>query len=414
MPRLLLIISGSVAAYKSLDLIRRLRERDIAVSTIVTPGAARFITPLAVSALSQGPVYQELFSLTEESEMGHIRLARDHDLIAVIPASADRLARMAAGRADDLASAVLLATDKPVIVAPAMNPVMWRHPATRRNVAQLQQDGVRFIPPEEGSMACGETGTGRLPSDSVLLDAILSALAPEKPLQGVRALVTSGPTREPIDPVRYIANRSSGKQGHAIAEALARAGAQAELVSGPVALPDPWGVQVTHVETASQMLDACMARLPADLFVACAAVSDWRASNPLTHKIKKRAGDSPPRITLATNPDILQSVAMHGILRPRLVIGFAAETENLEANARAKLSAKGCDWIVANCVAEGGIFGEDETSADLIAPDFTLSWRNVGKAALARELVLKIAERFRPPDGHGDGARGKNDVGNTG
>jgi phosphopantothenoylcysteine decarboxylase/phosphopantothenate--cysteine ligase len=395
-PRILLIIAGGIAAYKSLELIRRLRERGIGVRCILTAAGAEFVTPLAVASLSGERVFTDLFSLTDEAEMGHIRLSREADLVVVAPATADLIAKMAHGLANDLASTALLATDKPVLLAPAMNPMMWGHPATRRNLAQVQADGARLVGPNPGDMACGETGIGRMAEPEEILAAIDELLAaPAGALAGRRALVTSGPTIEAIDPVRFIANRSSGKQGHAIAAALARAGAAVTLVSGPVHEPDPTGVSVVRVESACEMLDACLAALPVEVAVCVAAVADWRVAKARREKIKKRPGQSPPTLTLEENPDILQALA-RAEARPRLVIGFAAETDDLAGNARRKLAAKGCDWIIANDASrEQGTFGGVLNSVQLIRsgaePEI---WPRLAKAEVATRLVARIAAYF--------------------
>jgi phosphopantothenoylcysteine decarboxylase/phosphopantothenate--cysteine ligase len=395
-PRILLIIAGGIAAYKSLELIRRLRERGIGVRCILTAAGAEFVTPLAVASLSGERVFTDLFSLTDEAEIGHIRLSREADLVVVAPATADLIAKMAHGLANDLASTALLATDTPVLLAPAMNAMMWGHPATRRNIAQVQADGARLVGPNPGDMACGETGIGRMAEPEEILAAIDELLAAGAgALAGRRALVTSGPTIEAIDPVRFIANRSSGKQGHAIAAALARAGAVVTLVSGPVHEPDPVGVSVVRVESACEMLDACLAALPVEVAVCAAAVADWRVAKARREKIKKRPGQSPPTLTLEENPDILQALA-RAEARPRLVIGFAAETEDLAGNARRKLAAKGCDWIIANDVSrEQGTFGGVLNSVQLIRsgaePEI---WPRLAKAEVATRLVARIAAYF--------------------
>ncbi|MDE2114780.1 MAG: bifunctional phosphopantothenoylcysteine decarboxylase/phosphopantothenate--cysteine ligase CoaBC, partial [Hyphomicrobiales bacterium] len=358
---ILLIIGGGIAAYKSLDLIRRLRERDLAVRVVMTAAAAQFVTPLAAASLSGDKVYQELFSLTDEAEMGHIELSRAADLIIIAPATADLLAKAAHGLANDLASTLLLATDTKILAAPAMNLRMWLHPATQRNIAQLRRDGMAFVGPDDGAMACGEFGPGRMAEPLAIVDAALAALAGETkmalvprtgPLAGRHVLITSGPTHEPMDPVRYIANRSSGRQGHALAAAAVAAGARVTLISGPVQLPDPHGVTVYHVETAREMLAAVQQALPVDIFIGAAAVADWRVAKAGDQKIKKPPGTGTPRqmqVELVENPDILASVAT-GDKRPRLVVGFAAETENVIAHAQAKLARKGCDLIIANDV----------------------------------------------------------------
>lgn len=388
--RILLIVSGGIAAYKALELIRRLRERGAAVRPVLTEGGARFVTPLSLAALAEDKVYTDLFSLTDESEMGHIRLSREADLVVVAPASADILAKMAQGLADDLASTLLLATDKPVLVAPAMNHRMWHHPATQANLAMLERRGVRRVGPTEGAMACNEHGLGRMAEPADILAAIEAYFAQGAPLAGRRALVTSGPTWEAIDPVRFIANRSSGRQGHAIAAALARKGAATVLVSGPTAEPNPAGVEVRRVESAEEMLAACTAALPVDVAVCAAAVSDWRPAAPAAQKLKKDAGA--PRIELARNPDILASLAEPGNRRPRLVIGFAAETENLLENARRKLAAKRCDWIIANDVGSGtGTFGGASNTVHLVSAGGVEDWPTLSKAEVAERLADRIA-----------------------
>jgi len=392
--RVLLVIGGGIAAYKCLELIRRLVERGIAVRCVLTRAAKELVSPLTVAALAGERVYDELFSLTDEAEMGHIRLAREADLVLVAPATADLLAKMANGLADDLASTLLLATDRPVLVAPAMNPVMWAHPATRRNLARLVADGIGVIGPAEGDMACGETGPGRLVEPRELLEAVLARLEPEgRPLSGLRALVTSGPTREPIDPVRFLANRSSGRQGHAIAKALADAGAEVTLVSGPVAIPDPPGVRTVHVETAREMLEACLGALPVEVAVCAAAVADWRPETAPEQKIKKEPGAPPPVLRLVENPDILATLARHPTARPRLVVGFAAETGDLEAKARTKRAEKGCDWILANDVSEGtGVFGGARNRILLITGEGPAeAWPELAKEEVARRLVERVA-----------------------
>ncbi|HZA66575.1 MAG TPA: bifunctional phosphopantothenoylcysteine decarboxylase/phosphopantothenate--cysteine ligase CoaBC [Geminicoccaceae bacterium] len=391
--RILLIIAGGIAAYKSLEVIRRLREQGIGVRCILTAAGAEFVTPLAVASLSGERVFTDLFSLSDEAEMGHIQLSREADLVVVAPATADLIAKMAHGLADDLASTALLATDKPVLIAPAMNPMMWDHSATRRNVAQVQVDGIRLVGPNPGDMACGETGIGRMAEPEQILAAIQELLAPAAAvLRGRTALVTSGPTFEAIDPVRFIANRSSGKQGHAIAAALARAGADVTLVSGPVHEDDPAGVRVVRVESAREMLEACLAALPVDVSICAAAVADWRVAEIRTGKIKKEPGRSPPTLILAENPDILQALS-RAEQRPRLVIGFAAETEDLVKSARRKLAAKGCDWIVANDVSIAqGTFGGAFNTVQLIRSDAeTEVWPRLAKVEVAARLVARIA-----------------------
>lgn len=391
--RILLIVSGGIAAYKALELIRRLRDRGAAVRCILTRGGAEFVSALSLAALSEDKVYSELFSLTEESEMGHIRLSREADLVVVAPASADLLAKMAHGIADDLATTTLLATDKPILIAPAMNVRMWHHAATQANLAQLEARGMRRIGPGAGAMACGEFGLGRMAEPSEILEEIEALLA-QGPLKGRRAIVTSGPTHEPIDPVRYIGNRSSGRQGHAIAAALARRGAETLLVSGPTAEPDPAGVAVRHVETAEQMLLACRGALPVDVAVCAAAVADWRVAQKSTQKLKKNGG-KPPRLELATNPDILATLSGSGNLRPRLVVGFAAETEHVVENATRKRAAKGCDWIVANDVSpESGTFGGRNNTVHLISATGSERWPTLSKTEVAERLTDRIVQFF--------------------
>jgi phosphopantothenoylcysteine decarboxylase/phosphopantothenate--cysteine ligase len=391
--RVLLIIGGGIAAYKALDLIRRLKERGVAVNCVLTEAAQHFVTPLSVGSLSGEKVFTDLFSLTDEQEMGHIQLSRAADLLVVAPATADLLARMAQGRADDLASTLLLATDKPVLAAPAMNVRMWTHPATQRNLAQLRADGVRFVGPNDGDMACGEYGPGRM-AEPLEIVAAIDAFFADGPLKGRRALVTSGPTHEPIDPVRYIANRSSGKQGHAIAAALAALGAEVTLISGPTVQPDPAGVKVVKVESARDMLAACEAALPADIAVCAAAVADWRVATEAGQKIKKDGGVL-PTLSLTENPDILHRLSQPGATRPKLVIGFAAETETVEQHARAKLARKGCDWIVANNVGAGsGTFGGDSNAVTLITASAAEDWPRLSKAEVGARLAERIARHF--------------------
>jgi phosphopantothenoylcysteine decarboxylase/phosphopantothenate--cysteine ligase len=389
----LLIVAGGIAAYKSLELIRLLRREECAVTAVLTAGGAQFVTALSLQALTESRVYTELFSLTEESEMGHIQLSRAADLVVVAPASADLLAKMAAGIADDLASTLLLATDKRVLVAPAMNVRMWRHPATVANMGLLVERNVAVVGPEEGPMACNEFGPGRLAEPPQIRDAIAALLEPlPKPLAGRRALVTSGPTQEPIDPVRYLANRSSGRQGHAIAVALAELGASVTLVSGPVTIPDPPGVAMRHVQTAQQMLAACEAALPADVAVCAAAVADWRVADAADHKLKKTPGAAPPELVLVPNPDILATLSAAGPRRPRLVVGFAAETEELQRHAEEKRRRKGCDWIVANDVGAGsGIMGGAENQILLISAAGIEPWPRMAKEDVARRLAQRIA-----------------------
>lgn len=396
--RVLLIISGGIAAYKCLDLIRRLRERGCAVRCVLTESATQFVTPLSVSALSEDRVYQDLFSLTDESEMGHIRLSREADLVVVAPATANLMAKLAHGIADDLASTLLLATDKRVLMAPAMNTMMWSHPATQANLQTLRGRGVLTVGPNAGDLACGEVGAGRMAEVPEIVAAVEAALT-DGPLAGRRALVTSGPTHEPIDPVRVIANRSSGKQGHAIAAALARLGAEVTLVSGPVALADPPGVTVRRVETAEQMLAACRSALPADIAVCAAAVADWGVDGAADQKIKKTEGGAPPAIRLRPNPDILATLAAPGPDRPRLVVGFAAETQDVVANARAKLARKGCDWICANDVSPAtGTFGGDSNTLHLVSGAGVEDWPAASKAEVADRLARRIADTLTAKD----------------
>jgi phosphopantothenoylcysteine decarboxylase/phosphopantothenate--cysteine ligase len=389
--RILLIIGGGIAAYKSLDLIRRLKERGAAVTPVLTRAGTEFVTPLSVSALAGGKVHTDLFDLTDEAEMGHIQLSRVADLIVVAPATADLMAKMAQGRADDLASTLLLATDTPVLIAPAMNVRMWTHPATARNLATLAGDGVRVVGPNEGDMACGEFGPGRMAEPLEIVAAVEAALA-DGPLRGKHILVTSGPTHEPIDPVRYIANRSSGAQGTAIARALAALGARVTFVTGPASVPPPQGVAVVPVETAQQMLAAVTAALPADAAVFAAAVADWRVDNTSDHKMKKTATGAPPALLFAENPDILATVSK-GSPRPRLVVGFAAETDDVIIHAEQKRARKGCDWIVANDVRpETGIMGGTDNAVTLISGSGSESWPRMTKDAVARKLAARIAE----------------------
>jgi phosphopantothenoylcysteine decarboxylase / phosphopantothenate---cysteine ligase len=394
--RILLIISGGIAAYKSLDLIRRLRERGHGVRAVMTKAAQEFITPLSVGALTADKVFTDLFSREDEQDVGHIRLARECDLIVVAPATADLMAKMANGLADDLASAVLLAAKQPVLIAPAMNPAMWTHAATRRNRATLAEDGVHFIGPNMGEMAeSGEAGEGRMAEPLEIVAAIEALLdARPKPLAGRKIIVTSGPTHEPIDPVRYIANRSSGKQGHAIAAALAALGADVRLVSGPVTIADPAGVNVTHVQTARQMLTAVETLLPADAAVMVAAVADWRTENEAGEKIKKEPGKGAPKLEMTENPDILKTVGHHA-QRPKLVIGFAAETQNLIENAKAKLARKGADMIVANDVsAESGVMGGARNRVRLVSALGVEDWPEMGKDEVAARLAELVAAKL--------------------
>ena len=393
--RVLLIVSGGIAAYKALELIRLLRTDGCGVTCVLTEAAGQFVTPLSLQSLSEDKVYSDLFSLTDESEMGHIQLSRAADLVVVAPATANILARMAAGIADDLATTLLLATDKPVLAAPAMNVRMWEHAATQANLRTLAGRGVAIVGPNEGPMACGEFGPGRLAEPPEILAAIRAFFAPkDRRLSGRHVLVTSGPTHEPIDPVRYIANRSSGRQGHAIAAAAAALGARVTLVSGPVVLADPDGVTVKHVETAQEMLDACLSALPADAAVCAAAVADWRTARSANAKIKKVPGAPSPALELTPNPDILATLSQSGPRRPRLVVGFAAETEELIANAVAKRARKGCDWIVANDVSEEGVMGGSENTVHLVTETGVEDWPKLSKTEVARRLAERIAKAF--------------------
>ena len=406
--RVLLVIAGGIAAYKCLDLIRRLRESGAQVRCILTRAGAEFVTPLSVETLAGGTAFTDTLALTAESDIAHIRLGQEADIVVVAPATADIMAKMAHGIADDLATSTLLAADKPVLAAPAMNTRMWFHPATARNRARLEADGVRFVGPNDGPLAEGESGPGRMAEVPEIVAAvadILNASRP-RPLAGLRVLVTSGPTYEPIDPVRFLGNRSSGKQGHAIAAACAEAGARVLLVSGPTQQPAPAGVETVRIETAEEMLTACEQGLPADIAICAAAVSDWRAAAPQEQKIKKPRGgagrgDGAPTLELAENPDILAHLSAAGPKRPRLVIGFAAETEDLEANAAAKLAAKGCDWILANQVAGGGdVFGSDDNLIHLLTrtegdgSPAVERWPRMSKAEVAARLVARIAQAF--------------------
>ena len=390
--RILLIVGGGIAAYKALELTRLLRKAGIGVRPILTRAGEQFVTPLSLAAISEDKVYSELFSLTDEAEMGHIELSRSADLVVVAPATADLIAKAVHGHANDLASTTLLATDKPVLMAPAMNVRMWEHPATRRNVAQLKADGVLFVGPDEGAMACGEYGFGRLAEPPVIFEAILAALEgpAARPLAGKRAIVTAGPTAEPIDPVRVLTNRSSGKQGFAIAQALAELGAEVTLVAGPVAVPTPVGVKRVDIETAREMLSACEAALPADIAVCVAAVSDWRPESAAGTKMKKGA-DGPPTISLVENPDILATLSKSP-RRPALVVGFAAETNDVEAYAKAKLAKKGCDWIVANDVSVAGTMGGDDNAVSIVTTDGVERWDRTAKSEVARKLAERMAQ----------------------
>ena len=391
--RILLIISGGIAAYKALELIRGFKKSGASVRCILTQGGSRFITPLSVAALTEEEVYTDLWSLKDETKIGHIRLSREADLIVVAPASANLIAQMAYGLAEDLASTTLLAANRPVIICPAMNPMMWQHQATQDNLKTLKSRGIEIIGPADGEMACGETGLGRMSEPEDILLAITNYFQRNKPLAGYKALVTSGPTFEPIDPVRFIGNRSSGKQGHAIAAALNSAGASVTLISGPVALTDPNGVKTIHVETAQEMLTACENSLPADITICAAAVSDWRANNTATQKIKKGDNKTPPALEFVENPDILQTLSTHK-QRPMLVIGFAAETENLLDNAKAKLAKKSCDWMIANNVGGKNVFGSDDNHVTLITKTATQEWPPASKETIARDITQEIVKHF--------------------
>ena len=393
----LLIVAGGVAAYKALELARLFRRAGVGVRAILTRGGREFVTPLSLASLTGGTVHEELWSLTDEAEMGHIQLSRSADLVVVAPATADLMAKAAQGLADDLASTTLLATDKPVLMAPAMNVRMWLHPATRRNHARLLGDGVRFVGPDEGEMACGEFGPGRMAEPQAILDAALALLDGEagRPLAGRRVLVTAGPTHEPIDPVRYLANRSSGRQGYAVAAALQALGAQVTLVSGPTALEAPAGVARTPVETAAQMAAACEAALPVEAAVLVAAVADWTVADPGPSKLKK-SGSGPPALRLTETPDILARLSAPGPRRPRLVVGFAAETQDLLAHGQAKLVRKGCDWIVANDVS-GDVMGGDANEVCLLTHDGVERWPRLPKSEVAARLAARIAAALAPP-----------------
>jgi len=400
--RILLIVAGGIAAFKSLELVRKLRGRGASVRCVLTDAGARFVTPLSLQALTEDKVYSDMFSLTDESEMGHIQLSRDADLVVVAPATANILARMAAGLADDLAATVLLATDKPVLVAPAMNVRMWTHAATVANVETLKKRGVTFVGPNDGAMACNEYGPGRMSEPQEIVVAIEAALAGSAastgPLAGRRALVTSGPTREAIDPVRYISNHSSGKQGHAIAAALAKLGCDVTLVSGPVAVADPPGVKVVRIDSADEMLAACLAAGKLDVAVFAAAVADWKAARPAGAKIKKKPGAPPPALELVPNPDVLATLSKPGAGRPTLVVGFAAETENLVANALDKRKRKGCDWMVANDVSPAtGTFGGERNTVHLVTAEGVEEWPTLAKEEVAVRLADRIARQLGLP-----------------
>ncbi len=403
---ILLIISGGIAAYKSLELIRLIRKNGGNVRCILTDGGKQFVTPLSISALSENEVYTNLWSLKDETEMGHIRLSREADLIIIAPASANIIAQMAHGLAQDLATTTLLAANTPITIAPAMNHQMWSNPATQTNIATLQQRGIEIIPPTEGDMACGEFGTGRMSEPDDILHHIITSLTPEKlPLKGKHAIVTSGPTYEPIDPVRFIGNRSSGKQGQAIARALKNAGANVTLITGPTALPPPTDITTINIETAAQMLEATEKSLPANICICAAAVSDWSPENTTKNKIKKTKS-TPPEIKLKENKDILKTLSNH-INRPDLVIGFAAETENLKANAQSKLTRKNCDWILANNIHPSNarstnktIFGSDQNHVYLITSSGIQDWLPMTKQAIAEKLTNEIIEYFTNKKAH--------------
>ncbi|MDA8637807.1 bifunctional phosphopantothenoylcysteine decarboxylase/phosphopantothenate--cysteine ligase CoaBC [Rhodospirillales bacterium] len=394
--RVLLIVSGGIAAVKIPEVVRRIREQGGHVRCVITEGGKQFVTPLSLAALSEDKVYDDLFSLTDENEMGHINLSRQADVIMVAPATADIMARMAAGMANDLATTVLLATDKPVICVPAMNVRMWEHAATQANLETLKQRGVTFVGPVDGDMACGEFGMGRMSEPAEIVGALVNFFnAGPKPLAGRHAIVTSGPTHEPIDPVRYIANRSSGKQGHAIAAALAAYGCKTTLVTGPTALPDPAGCDVIKIESARDMLAAVESALPADIAVCAAAVADWRTDTAPDQKIKKQAGADTPALTMVENPDILATISKAGNKRPPLVIGFAAETNDVVANATDKRTRKGCDWIVANDVSPStGTFSGDSNTVHLISETGTEDWPTQSKSDVAQQLVIRIIRHF--------------------
>ena len=398
--RILLIIGGGIAAYKCLELIRRLKERGIDSRVIMTKAAAEFVTPLSVATLSGERVFSEMFDLTDETEIGHIELSRSADLLVVAPATADLMARMACGQAGDLASTALLATDKPVLIAPAMNVRMWQHAATQRNLATLEADGVAVVGPNDGDMACGEFGPGRMAEPANIIERIEAMLGDSsvKPLAGRTVLITAGPTHEPIDPVRYIANRSSGRQGYAIARAAERLGARTILVSGPVHEPLPQGVEVQPVETANEMLKACQAEMPVDIAIFAAAVADWRVSNQAGNKLKKDGKGTLPSLEFTENPDVLATIAAGGKSRPQIVVGFAAETENVIDNAKAKLARKKCDLIVANDVSEAtGVMGGVRNTVHLVSPGGVESWPEMSKQAVADQLMQHLAGLITAP-----------------
>ena len=392
--RILLIVGGGIAAYKTPELVRQLVKEGADVQCLLGKSGSEFVTALTLASVSGNKVYQNLFDLTDETEMGHIQLSRNADLVLVAPATADLMAKMAQGFANDLASTALLATDKPVIIAPAMNVRMWLHDATQRNLETLKNDGITIINPNEGDMACGETGPGRMAEPVEIMEAVAEALIPKGPLKGLKALITAGPTHEPIDPVRYIANRSSGKQGYAIAEAIAGLGAETLLVSGPVNLPDPEGVRVIRVETALEMAAACEEALPSQIAIMTAAVADWRTAESAQEKIKKNTDNTPPSLELTENPDILAGLVAH-TLRPDLIVGFAAETEQVMDHARAKFTRKGCDWLMANNVSpDTGVMGGDFNTIHFLTQTSEESWEMLSKQDVALRLADKIADYF--------------------
>lgn len=392
--RILLIVGGGIAAYKTPELVRQLVKEGADVKCLLSKSGSEFVTALTLASVSGNKVYQNLFDLTDETEMGHIQLSRNADLVLVAPATADLMAKMAQGFANDLASTALLATDKPVMIAPAMNVRMWLHDATQRNLETLKNDSITIINPNEGDMACGETGPGRMAEPVEILEAVAEALMPKGPLKGLKALITAGPTHEPIDPVRYIANRSSGKQGYAIAEAIAGLGAETLLVSGPVNLPDPEGVRVIRVETALEMAAACEEALPSQIAIMTAAVADWRSTESAQEKIKKNTDNTPPSLELTENPDILAGLVAH-TLRPDLIVGFAAETEQVMDHARAKFTRKGCDWLMANNVSsDTGVMGGDFNTIHFLTQTSEESWEMLSKQDVALRLADKIADYF--------------------
>lgn len=405
---ILLVISGGIAAYKSLELIRLLKKAGVKILPVLTKGGEKFVTQLSVSALCEHPVYTDLWSLKDENEMGHIRLSREADLIVVAPASANLMAKLANGIADDLASTTLLAANKKVMLAPAMNPEMWNKPSTRRNIETLKNDGHIFVGPDAGDMACGETGTGRMVEAADIFEAITAHFKNSGRLKGQKVLVTSGPTYEPIDPVRFIGNRSSGKQGHAIAAALAKEGADVTLVTGPVMIPDPDGVTTIHVETADEMLASCLSALPSDIAICAAAVADWSVETQSGQKMKKQLTGEAPELKLKENQDILSTLANHAN-RPNLVIGFAAETENVVPHAQQKLLKKGCDWIVANQVGKTGfpVFGTDENCVTLVTRTNTIAWPTMSKHDVAARLADEIIKTYEEGQNRHDQRRPK-------